>query len=152
MSSQETDRELAEKKLVLQASVPGWLELFLWAAGLMDACTGVLLVVAPMATLDLMRIPAAESDASLIRFIGTFVFGVGLIYLLPFLESARLGPLRQRIVDALRMTAWVRLAVATYLAFSLFSGTLPKGWITVLATDLLLAAFQFWLTARHERW
>ena len=54
-------------------------------AGSMDAVSGLLLMLSPGFTLNLMRVPAVVSEAEVfIRFIGAFVFSVGCLYLFAF--------------------------------------------------------------------
>ncbi len=114
-------------------------------AGACDAATGVLLVSAPIATLELMRITEVPAEPIYMRFIGVFVGGVGLAYWYPFLYR---GWSRGRLTVVLEVTALVRLCVALFLGVSIARGLLASAWSTVLLTDLLLAAAQIWMLTR----
>ncbi len=111
-------------------------------AGACDALTGALLVSAPIATLQLMRIADLPAEPVYLRFLGAFVGGVGLAYLYPFLFRGWSGA---RLAVVLEVTALVRLCVALFLGVSIARGALSVPWSTVLLTDLLLAAAQIWM-------
>ncbi len=115
-------------------------------AGAGDGMTGVLLVGAPGFTLELLAIPV-PAEPIYLRFVGVFVGCVGLAYLYPFLLPG--SPRRwQRQAVVLEVTALVRLAVALFLTVAMARGALAVAWITVLLTDLSLAAAQGWMLWR----
>lgn len=63
-------------------------------AGLMDASTGLGLIVAPALTLRCMRAPVPGAEALLyVRFVGVFVGTVGASYLIALARGGS-GPLR----------------------------------------------------------
>jgi len=129
---------------------PRWLAVFCLLAGLGDALTGLLLLIAPAFTLALMGIATAPSTSSTeltyLRFVGVFVGSVGLSYLYPFFLSPAGRLHRWRVV--LEVTALVRLAVGLFLTASLMVGDLPLGWISVPCTDFTLAVVQLLILRR----
>lgn len=129
--------------------VPRWVVWFAWAAGAMDACTGLMLVALPRQAMGLLSIPIPGDDPAMVRFVGAFVFSVGCAYLLPWLEADRLGPRAVRLVASLRFTAWVRACVALVLTTSMLAGEMSWAWAVVAATDGLLALLQFGVTSRR---
>lgn len=118
--------------------------LFALAGGL-DSATGLLLLVVPTHTLSLMGIGSGPSDPALLRFVGAFVFGVGLSYL-----AALRFPRPGRARTVAESTALLRLSVGTYVAVAVAVGWLPTPWLTVAVADLMLASAQAWLVARGE--
>src|SRR5690606_4992974 len=65
-------------KAETKQAVVRWLCLL---AGGMDGASGLLLIFAPALALRLMGVPAIGGEALIfIRFIGAFVFGVGMLY------------------------------------------------------------------------
>jgi len=117
-------------------------ETFSWAVGLLDGCTGLALVVAPVLTVGLFGVSDAPADTVFLRFVGAFVGAVGAAYLLPFLLDREYRLERLRTI--FEITALLRLAVALFIGGSLLSGVLSLPWITVMATDLALASAQLW--------
>ena len=114
-------------------------------AGLGDATTGLLLLLAPIRVAALLGI--APAPPFYLSFVGAFVLAVGLSYLYPFALAAPRRP--GRLLAALEITAIARLSVASFLAASLAAGSGVRGFVPVLATDLSLAAFQLlWLSRR----
>jgi hypothetical protein len=110
-------------------------------AGLCDTTTGALLVAAPQWTLRLMRVPAGPTEPIWLRFIGAFVGGIGLAYLLPLLER-RSALTDARLVTVLLVTAIVRLCVAGFVATAVLAGALARQWSSVWIADLALAVGQ----------
>lgn len=115
-------------------------EWYVLAAGACDTATGLLLTVAPDWTLGLMRVPPPGADPIWLRFIGAFVAGVGLIYLLP----GRLATADRRAALSMILlsTAIVRATVGSFVTVALLSGALPPAWSSVAVTDLGLALLQ----------
>ncbi len=128
----------------MKLSLTRQVETFSLAVGLLDGCTGLALIVAPRLTVGLFGVSDPPSDTVFLRFVGVFVAAVGAAYLLPFLldRGHRLGRLR----TIFEITALLRTAVALFIGGSLLSGGLSLPWITVMATDWLLAIAQLgWL-------
>lgn len=117
---------------------------FFLAAGLCDGATGLGLLAAPVALLGLMGVASGPSDPALLRFVGAFVLGVGLSYLLALVRAPRPG----RLSAVAETTALLRWVVGGYVAVAVAAGTLPAAWATVAATDLALAAAQAILLSR----
>ncbi len=107
-----------------------------WGIGAMDACTGMLLVVAPVWTLHLMGIQNIPQPADIISYVGIFVMAVGLSYFLVS-ESDCAGWRMQW-----KVTALVRLLVACFLAWKIFIQGWEMRWVSVLLTDLVVAMLQ----------
>ncbi|MDY7094572.1 MAG: hypothetical protein SX243_16495 [Acidobacteriota bacterium] len=120
-----------------------WARAYCLLAGLCDASTGLLLVALPAPTLALMRIPRAPVELVWLQWIGVFVGAVGLAYLYPFVLGSEGRD--ERLKTVLEITAGVRLAVGVFVLWAVGSGRLPAPWLSVAATDLLLAAVQLWL-------
>jgi hypothetical protein len=79
-------------------------------------------------------------------FIGAFVLGVGLSYLLPFvLEAARRD---ERLSGTFFATTLVRVSIGLFTGVSVANGRLEAAWVTVAASDLLIAAIQIVILAK----
>lgn len=117
-------------------------------AGLSDAPTGLGLLLLPQFVFSALRLPAPH-DFTFVRFVGAFVFGVGLAYFLPFLrrDPAVRGA---RLVAVLEATAVVRTSIALYVTVAIARGALAPAWGFVAAFDAVLAALQFALLARRR--
>lgn len=99
------------------------------AVGSMDALTGLLLVVCPVAVLRLLGIAAPSSDAlSYLSWMGVFVGTVGLSYTMALGERAR-GE------TVWMFTAMVRILVALFLTVKIISGSMPAAWAMVGVSD-----------------
>ena len=122
---------------------------FLVIAGGCDALTGLLLLIAPLSTLDLMGIPVHPTEPVYMRFIGAFVFAVGSSYFRPLLQRdpvLRLEAARH----TLAATAWIRVCIATFTLVALFRHDLHARWAVVTATDVSRSCFRrLWLARRR---
>lgn len=112
-------------------------------AGALDSITGALLLASPATTLWMMGVNTGPREPALLRFVGAFVFAVGLSYL-----GALCWPRAGRVRGVAEVTTLSRLAVGLYVAAAVASGTLPTAWATVAATDLGFAGAQIWLISR----
>jgi len=127
------------------------LKLFQWAVGACDACTGILLVFAPVWTLHLMGMKNIPDPADIISFVGIFVAAVGVSYFLVNREDVAGWKMQWKV------TALVRLSVACFLTWKIFGAHWEMRWITVLLTDLVIAAVQIvglkrgWLDHRDNK-
>ncbi len=130
-----------------------FLPIYCRLVGTMEVATGLLLMLAPVMTLELLGLRAAvESWAGepvLLRFIGAFVAGVGACYFLPFLAEAQERWVRFEVI--LEATALVRACVGLWVAVAVARRWLEVGWLTVAVTDLGLAAWQFHFRRRLRR-
>lgn len=115
--------------------------LYCLMAGSCDAATGLLLVAGPGLALRLMRIAAVPAEPIYLRWIGVFVACVGLSYLYPFLYRGAPGR-EARLTVVLEVTVPTRLAVALFVGAGVLAGALSVPWLSVLFTDLVLAAVQ----------
>ena len=113
--------------------------------GACDVATGMLLLFFPEQTMRLMLIPQMPAEPVYLRFIGAFVFGVGAAYWMPFCifenPSARLHSIR----TVFSVTTLSRTTVALFVASAVSSQQLRVEWLSVFATDALLAVFQCYL-------
>ena len=127
------------------------LKLFQWAVGAYDASTGILLVLAPVWTLHLMGMKNIPDPADIISFVGIFVAAVGVSYFLVHREDVVGWKMQWKV------TALVRLSVACFLTWKIFGANWETRWITVLLTDLVIAAVQIvglkrgWLDHRDNK-
>lgn len=119
--------------------------------GTMDAVTGLALVIAPAAVLELLQIPPLSSDAQVfVSWVGVFVLAVGLSYGLALL------PRRRRGETVWMITALVRMLVAGFLTVKILDQSLPMAWAVVGITDVVVALVQiaiiragWWKDIRH---
>lgn len=118
--------------------------IFAALAGGGDLLTGAGLVLLPALTLTAMgvRVPGAEALV-FVRFVGAFVGAVGASY---WLALGHGSPERLRAV--FRLTILFRLAAGGYVAAAVGTGALEWPWLSVTATDFIIAAIQGWLL-RH---
>lgn len=113
-------------------------------AGAADFCTGLGLVVKPLLTLSLMDVPPPGGDLVFLRFLGAFVGAVGFSYLWALWRKYRSGdPTLLRAT--LEITVLFRCAAGLVSTLLLARGWLAPAWISVPATDFLLAGAQIWL-------
>lgn len=106
--------------------------------GAMDACTGLLLLFVPIWTLRLMGLQPIGAEAQIfLSWMGAFVFGVGASYFLAL--RVRLPEEGEMIW---KMTALVRAVIAMFVIVQVSRGTLEPLWLSVAATDALVALVQ----------
>jgi len=106
--------------------------------GAMDACTGLLLMFVPTMTLRLMGLQAIGAEAQIfLSWMGAFVFGVGASY---FLALRVRSPEEGEMIW--KMTALVRAVIAMFVIAQVSRGTLEPLWLSVAATDALVALVQ----------
>jgi hypothetical protein len=122
-----------------------WLLLYQSAVGLCDASTGALLLAAPVWTLRLMGLRIVPEPLAFVRFVGIFVACVGLGYLWAAIRYPICLWRGQWMTTAL-----IRSGVALFLAWQIAGGAMEQGWVTVVATDGILAAVQ-WI-GLSRRW
>lgn len=119
------------------------LTLYQLLAGLCDASTGVLLLIAPAWTLRLMDIARPPEPLVFASYIGVFVFAVGLSYL----WSLAFWPLSARTAQLWQaqwtVTALVRSLVAVFVSVQVMTGALEPRWISVAGTDAVFALIQW---------
>ena len=126
-----------------------WLIPYQWLAGTCDFTTGILLMFAPAWTLALMGIHHPPEPVGFAAFIGAFVAAVGAAYFygatLPM--NSTNAPHWQTIW---LLTALSRSMVALLLGWQVLSGKMEPAWLSVVATDGLLAALQW--TGLYKGW
>ena len=114
-------------------------------AGLMDASSGLFLMLSPEFTLNWMNVPVVGSESWVfIRFIGAFVFSVGCLYLFAF-RSVSLTRTWSYVRFVFGVTAWVRSVICVFTTLAILQGALPLEWISVPLTDGMLASVQIWV-------
>jgi hypothetical protein len=126
----------------MTASLYRRLMLYQYLAGLSDTGAGVLLITAPAFTLGLMGLTVIPEPVAFVRFIGVFVFSVGLTYL----WAALRWPLTSRTHIAWStqwmITALIRSLVALFVLGQVASGAIELRWLTVAFSDGLFAVIQ----------
>lgn len=123
--------------------------LFWWNMGVgsMDAMTGLLLMLTPAWTLRLMGLQAIGTEAQVfLSWMGAFVFSVGASY---FLVLRGNEPGRGEMVW--QMTSLVRAVVAVFVVSKVAQGVLEPLWLSVAATDALVAMGQ-WIGIQKKWW
>ncbi len=121
-------------------------QLYTVAAGTCDLVAGLLLVVAPARALTLMGVHPLPVEPVYMRWIGVFVFSIGLAYWMPFSGAA--STRKEQLRAAWMMTAMVRLSIGAFTAVSIAVGALSSSFWSVPVTDLLLAIIQIVLLNR----
>lgn len=115
--------------------------------GMSDTGTGLLLILAPATTLQLMRLHVASDALPYLSYVGVFVLSVGLACFYGALLVN--SPARtQKLEVVWLLTAITRGLVAIFVIAKIASGTLEPGWITVALTDGAFAVLQFFGLAR----
>jgi hypothetical protein len=112
-------------------------------AGLSDASTGLLLLFAPALTLHLMRLHAEPLTLVYLSYIGAFVLSTGIACLYGALVlQRRSAAVLPRLETVWVLTTITRACVALFVLSSVLNHSLETGWITVAASDGVLALFQ----------
>lgn len=110
-------------------------------AGTCDGLTGIMLLVAPVFTLQLMGIKTVPTEPVYMQWIGAFVFSVGFSYFLPFI-SGNAEIKNRRMISVFEFTAFIRIVIVFFSGVSIARGNLDPAWIAVTLTDIILAAIQ----------
>ena len=126
------------------------LELYQVAAGLSDTSTGLLLLFAPLTTLRLMHVTQSPTPVVFNSFIGAFVLGVGLSYLVTSLRQRRGIATVAEWESQWRCTAIIRSCIAIFLVVEIAMAHLQLAWGLVAVSDAVLACIQ-WI-GLHRRW
>ena len=127
-----------------------WLISYQYLAGLCDACTGILLIAAPVLTLRLIGLTVIPQPIAFIRYIGVFVLSVGLTYLWaalvwPLTTHANIGWSTQW-----KITALIRTLVAVFILWQVADAAIEVRWISVACSDGLFALIQW--TGLRQGW
>lgn len=112
--------------------------------GMCDLLTGVVLLFAPNLILEILNTTVSDEAVVFVRYVGVFVFAVGLSYFLPYFCGGRICSRDERIFYTWLVTAAIRCCVATFVFFELCLGELGINWLIVAMTDAVLAAMQFY--------
>ena len=111
-------------------------------AGLSDAVTGCLLVFAPRWTLALMGLRRAPQPIEFASFVGVFVLGVGLAYLLAARRPLNAAN-QPRWEESWAATALLRSLVAAFLLGEILAARMEAAWLAVALFDGALACVQW---------
>jgi hypothetical protein len=127
----------------MTSSNRSWLFAYQYIAGLCDSTTGLLLVAAPAWTLHMMGLAIIPQPVAFVRYIGVFVFAVGLSYLWaavrwPLTVHAHIGWSAQW-----KITAMIRTLVAIFVLWQVITAGIETKWITVAFSDGAFAIIQW---------
>ncbi|MEN8678469.1 MAG: hypothetical protein ABF391_00345 [Akkermansiaceae bacterium] len=114
-----------------------FISLFHYGTGLMDALTGLCLIVLPSWTLGLMGVNP-PGDLVFLSYIGVFVFAIGASHFLVGQFPSDIAS-RERWKTIWKVSALARLCVAVFVLVKITSGQLETAWISVTATDFIVA-------------
>lgn len=109
--------------------------------GVSDTATGAVLVIAPGATLHLLRLHAPADALPFVSFVGAFVLAVGLSCTYGAVQMARDWK-RCRLETVWLLTAFTRASVAIFIAAQLLVHALGSGWLLVAVFDAACVIFQ----------
>ena len=124
------------------------LDLYQLAAGLSDTLTGLLLLAAPAWTLHLMHVTQSATPAVFNSFVGAFVLGVGLTYLVILVRKRQVTPAEWE--SQWRCTAIIRSCIALFLFAEIATTHMQPAWSLVALSDAALALIQ-WI-GLHRGW
>jgi len=110
--------------------------------GLSDSSVGLLLVVAPATTMELMKLHPTTDSLVFLSYIGVFVLSVGIacLYGAVLLMTRPVGT--EKLQTVWLLTAVTRGLVAIFVVAKILSGSLEPGWISVAITDGAFALVQ----------
>lgn len=120
----------------------GRLMLYQCIAGLSDTSTGVLLISAPAWTLRLMGLSIIPQPIAFIRYIGVFVFGVGLTYWWAALRWPLSAHAHIAWATQWKITALIRSLVAIFVLWQVAGHYIEVRWLSVAGTDGIFAVIQ----------
>jgi len=110
-------------------------------AGVSDASTGALLIVAPVFTIRMMGMSVPRDATPFLSFIGSFVLAVGISYLYGAMLIHRTDGV-PRLEAVWLLTAIIRSSVAIFVLAAVLSGTLAAGWLTIAIFDGICVCIQ----------
>ena len=109
----------------------------MWSAavGLMDLCTGLVLIFAPALVFSVFGMSVDEAAMDFVNWVGAFVFAVGLSY------AWALS--RESLPIVWKITGLVRSVIAVFLIGKVLAGSMPGNWLGVAVCDGFVAVAQF---------
>ena len=109
----------------------------MWSAavGLMDLCTGLVLIFAPGLVFSVFGMSVDEAAMDFVNWVGAFVFAVGLSY------AWALS--RESLPIVWKITGLVRSVIAVFLIGKVLAGSMPVNWLGVAVCDGFVAVTQF---------
>lgn len=115
-----------------------------WSAGvgLMDLCTGLVLIFAPGLVFSVFGMSVDEPAMDFVNWVGAFVFAVGLSY------AWALS--RESLPVVWKITGLVRSVIAVFLIGKVCAGSMPANWLGVAACDGFVALVQFVVLWRRK--
>lgn len=102
--------------------------------GTFDISTGIVLMITPALTVQLLHLEASSSQFAYLSLIGAFVLSVGLSCLYGAFVAYRGGGKKELEVVWL-LTAFTRTSVAIFVTEQVLANVFSVGWITVAAFD-----------------
>jgi hypothetical protein len=108
-----------------------------WSAGvgLMDLCTGLVLIFAPGLVFSVFGMSVDDAALDFVNWVGAFVFAVGLSY------AWALS--RESLPVVWKITGLVRSVIAVFLICKVLAGSMPANWLGVAVCDGFVALVQF---------
>lgn len=109
----------------------------IWSAavGLVDLCTGLVLIFAPALVFSVFGMSVDVAAMDFVNWVGAFVFAVGLSY------AWALS--RESLPVVWKITGLVRSVIAVFLIGKVLAGSMPANWLGVAVCDGFVAIVQF---------
>lgn len=118
-----------------------WFSMVGWFCLLGDGATGLMLIVNPLFTLEMMGVSQVPADPVFIRYIGVFVLCTGIFYAVPrcFADEQQRRASWKTVFTG---TCILRVMVAGFVSCAWMLGTLDSGWMSVPVYDVSAALVQ----------
>ena len=109
----------------------------MWSAavGLMDLCTGLVLIFAPGLVFSVFGMSVDEAAMDFVNWVGAFVFAVGFSYAWALSHES--------LPIVWKITGLVRSVIAVFLIGKVLDGSMPANWLGVAVCDGFVALVQF---------
>ena len=116
----------------------------MWSAavGLMDLCTGLVLIFAPALVFSVFGMSVDVAAMDFVNWVGAFVFAVGLSY------AWALS--RESLPIVWKITGLVRSVIAVFLLCKVLAGSMAANWLGVAVCDGFVAVVQFVVLWRRK--
>jgi hypothetical protein len=112
-----------------------WHAIWSLGVGLMDLCTGLVLIFSPALVFSVFGLNVDEAAMDFVNWVGAFVFAVGLSY------AWALS--REDLPIVWKITGLIRSVIAVFLIAKVLSGSMPANWLGVALCDGFFAMVQF---------
>lgn len=115
-----------------------------WSAGvgLMDLCTGLVLIFAPGLVFSVFGMSVDEAAMDFVNWVGAFVFAVGLSYAWALSHES--------LPVVWKITGLVRSVIAVFLIGKVLAGSMSANWLGVAICDGFVALVQFVALSRRR--